>query len=252
MKSQPGVQTRTGEVSYHPDVSELPSMMRRVGTKKVVIVHHEDTDSEERHEVEAHIQADTGYFPVETRIYEGDIVLVPDARGGTDRRLAAAVKVNDFGARDLEHTEVKWGQAPSPHVAAIRRLGLENLHPEVVAVASDLYTDGHYSQSIFEALKALEQRVRSQSRLDISGRELMARAFGADPPPIDLSVESGQSGRDEQEGLRLVFMGLIQGIRNPKGHALVTQDDPQRSLEYLGMISVLFRRLDDAAAKVAP
>jgi uncharacterized protein (TIGR02391 family) len=74
----------------------------------------------------------------------------------------------------------------------------------------------------------------------------MTRAFSGSPPPIDLSVETGQSGRDEQEGLRLVFMGALQGIRNPKGHELVKQDDPQRALEYLAMASLLFRRLDDA------
>lgn len=77
----------------------------------------------------------------------------------------------------------------------------------------------------------------------------MAKAFSGDPPPIDLSVELGQSGRDEQDGLRLMFMGVIQGIRNPKGHELVKQDDPQRALEYLATVSVLLRRLDDAKAK---
>ena len=79
----------------------------------------------------------------------------------------------------------------------------------------------------------------------------MNKAFAGSPPPIDLSVEVGQSGRDEQEGLRFVCMGMIQGIRNPKGHELVRQDDPHRALEYLGAVSVLFRRLDDAAAKAS-
>jgi uncharacterized protein (TIGR02391 family) len=114
-----------------------------------------------------------------------------------------------------------------------------------------MFVDGHYSQAVFEALKALEGRVRKQSGLDLSGRDLMNKAFAGSPPPIDLSVEAGQSGRDEQEGLRFVLMGMIQGIRNPKGHELVRQDDPQRALEYLGAVSVLFRRLDDAAAKAS-
>jgi uncharacterized protein (TIGR02391 family) len=129
---------------------------------------------------------------------------------------------------------------------------IENLHSEVIGAASDLFVDGHYAQAVFEALKALEQRVRRQGRLEGSGRDLMAKAFGGDPPRIDLAVWSGQSGRDEQEGLKLVFMGLMQGIRNPKGHEQVRQDDPQRALEYLGAVSVLFRRLDDAANSVEP
>jgi len=230
-------------------MSGLPSMMRQLGTKKVVIVHQEGTDSEERHEVDAHIQAESGFFAVETPIYEGDVVLIPDRRGGSDRRLAAKVKVNDYGSSRMQHTQVEWGRALAPRVVPVRRLGIEHLHPEVISAASDLFVDGHYSQAVFEALKALEQRVRRQGKLDGSGRGLMAKAFTGNPPAIDLSVESGQSGRDEQEGLRLVFMGLIQGIRNPKGHELVEQDNSQRALEYLGTASVLFRRLDDAAAK---
>lgn len=223
--------------------------MHRAGAKKVVIVHHEGTDSEERREVEAHIQADSGFFAVETPIYDGDVVLISDPRGGTDRRLAAKVKVNDYGPSRMQHTEVEWGRAPAPRAAPVRRLGLENLHPEIITAASDLFVDGHFSQAVFEALKALEQRVRRQSNLDGSGRARLAKAFTGHPPPIDLSVESGQSGRDEQEGLRLVFMGLIQGIRNPKGHEFVKQDDPQRALEYLGTVSALFRRLDDAGPR---
>ena len=74
----------------------------------------------------------------------------------------------------------------------------------------------------------------------------MARAFVGEPPPIDASIEQGQRGRDEQEGFRFIFMGVIQGIRNPKGHEMVAQDDPRRALEYLAPASVLFRRLDDA------
>jgi uncharacterized protein (TIGR02391 family) len=131
-------------------------------------------------------------------------------------------------------------------------LQIGNLHPEVVTVAGDLFANGHYAPAIFEAVKALEQRVRKQSHLDESGWDLMAKAFGGEHPAIDLSVESGQSGRNEQLGLRFVFMGLFQGVRNPKAHERVEQEDPQRTLEYLGMVSLLFRRLDDAVGKAEP
>jgi uncharacterized protein (TIGR02391 family) len=225
----------------------MPGFLSSFGTKKVVVLRAEGTDSEERFEVEGHVQAKSGFFAVDTPIYAGDVVLTPDPRGGVDRRLAARVDVNDNGPSDMHHTEVHWGHAaPPPRVAVVRRLRLENLHPDVVVASSDLFLDGHYSQAVFEALKALDRRVRKQSGLDLSGRELMTRAFAGDSPPIDLSIEDGQSGRDEQEGLRFMFMGVMQGIRNPKGHELVKQDDPQRALEYLGMASVLLRRLDDA------
>jgi uncharacterized protein (TIGR02391 family) len=133
-----------------------------------------------------------------------------------------------------------------------RGLGIENLHPAVVAVAGGLFVQGFYADAIRNAVVALELRVQRQSKLgETSGVTLMKQAFEGDPPPIDLSWESGISGKNEQQGLQLVFMGLMKAIRNPKSHRLVEQDDPQRALEYLGMVSVLFRRLDDAEGKVA-
>lgn len=226
-----------------------PSIFQ-TGSDRVVIVKHEGTQAEERHSVDANIQARKGYFEVDAPIHEGDIVLVEDPRGGIDRRIAKDVLVHKApGAAmaSMAHIEVVWGRAPAVRAAPVRRLGLENLHRDVIAVASDLFVDGHYSQAVFEALKALEARVREQSGLELSGRDLMARALSGDPPPIDIASESGQSGRDEQEGFRLMLMGVMQGIRNPKGHSRVKQEDPQRALEYLAVVSILFRRLDDAA-----
>ncbi len=224
----------------------LPKGMRDLGVKTVTVIHGEGSDDEERFEVEAHIQPASGMFAVNAPVHGGDVVEFEDPRGGTTRRIAANVAVYDVGPSEVQHIEVDWRAAPPLRVAAVRRLGIEGLHTEVLAAASDLFADGHYSQAIFEALKALERRVRLQSGVDKSGRDLMTAAFGGNPPPIDVSVETGQSGKDEQEGFRFVFMGVVQGIRNPKGHELVKQNDPQRALEYLALVSVLFRRLDDA------
>jgi len=147
------------------------SFLSGFDTKRVVVLHAVGTDSEERFEVEGQIQAKSGFFAIDAPIYVGDIVVVPDPRGGEDRRLAAKVDVNDNGPADMRHMQVHWSDVPPSRVAVVRRLGLENLHPEVVAVASDLFVDGHYSQAVFEALKALDRRVRKQSGLDLSGRE---------------------------------------------------------------------------------
>lgn len=129
------------------------------------------------------------------------------------------------------------------------RLTLEGLHPEIIAAAGALFSDGHYSAAIFEAFKAVEVRVRKQSGIDASGRDLMAKALGGDSPPISVASTSGRSGQDEQEGFKFIFMGTMQGIRNPKGHELIQQTEPEPTLEYLAFASLLMRRLDDAAAQ---
>lgn len=188
-----------------------PWVSRTLRHEEGTVIRHEGTDSEARFEVDAHVQPKKGFFAVDTPIYEGDVVVVPDPRGGVDRRIAKLVEVFDHGPKNMQNTEVTWGKAPPSRTAPVRRLALEKLHPEVIAAASDLFVDGHYSQAVFESLKALEQRVRDQSGLDGSGRDLMTKAFSGNLPPIDVSIEAGQSGRDEQEGLRFVFHGNDPG-----------------------------------------
>ncbi len=233
---------------YHRRVS----ILQRVGAEPVTIIHAEGSEQETRIEVEAHIQPEMGFFEVDAPVYEGDVVLVPDPRGGgggVERRLAGTVNVYNVGPAHMRHTEVTWAKAPPERhpVSPLRRLALENLHPEIVDASGDLFADGHYAPAILEAFKRVELRVRSQSGMAGSGQELMSRAFSGDPPAIDVRVEAGQSGEDEQEGFRFLFMGAVRGIRNPKAHEAISQIDPQRTLEYLGLASILMRRLDDAA-----
>lgn len=142
----------------------LPSIARAHGTKKVTIIHLEGTEDETRFETEAMVQPRSGFFDVTTPVYEGDTIEFADPRGGVDRKIAAEVKVNDMGSRQLRHTEVVWGKAPAPRSAPVRRLALENLHTEVVSAASDLFADGHYESAVSEAFKSLEGRLSTHPR----------------------------------------------------------------------------------------
>jgi hypothetical protein len=97
------------------------------GTQKVLVIHCEGTPQEMQFETEAHIQSKAGFFEVETPIYENDVVVLDDPRGGKDRRLAKEVLVHSsvpaYAAR-MKHIEVKWGPAPLPPrpVATVRDL----------------------------------------------------------------------------------------------------------------------------------
>lgn len=228
----------------------LPAAMRRMGVKKVVIVHAEGTEDESRTEVEAHIQAESGFFGTSTPIYEGDIVEVADPRGGIDRRLAAKVNVNDFGSRSLQHTQVFWGSAPAPRTAPVRRLSIENLHPEVMRAASDLFADGHFAAAVQEAYKSIDLRVKKLTGLNQSGTPLMGTAFSPKAPLLDVARASGTSGQDEREGFVALFRGAMLGVRNPNAHELLRNEDPQEAIEYLGFASLLHRRLDFAETKL--
>lgn len=229
-----------------------PHIFQTFGSEQVTVVHNPGTDDESRTDVEAHIQPQAGFFAVDTPIYEGDVVELDDPRGGRDRRLVREVRINNpRGAafNGMEHIEVKWGKAPAPRIAPVRRLTVENLHPDVIRAAGALFADGHLESAVSEAFKSLDVRIRELIGSAQSGTKLMGEAFGGAAPRIDVSESAGQSGRDEQEGFAALFRGSMLGVRNPKAHELFKATDPQRALEYLGLASLLHRRLDDAVVR---
>jgi uncharacterized protein (TIGR02391 family) len=116
-----------------------------------------------------------------------------------------------------------------------------------------LFADGHYSQSIFEAFKRVNDEVKAVSGLrDKDGKDLMANAFSKQGAVIRLNPLNTQYDRDEQEGFKFLFMGSMQGIRNPKAHDNVVQDDPHKTLEYLGLASLLMKCLEERQAPEKP
>src|SRR5262249_17401769 len=120
-------------------------------------------------------------------------------------------------------------------------LTVEGLHPRVIAVAGQLYHDGHYREAILNAYIALVEEVKRRTGLSADNTGLMQSAFSEKNPRLIVSDD-----RDEQLGFMWLFSGAVMGIRNPKAHRLVPQNDPQRALEWLAFASVLFRVLDNA------
>ena len=119
------------------------------------------------------------------------------------------------------------------------------LHSSIIYTSKRLFSDGYYSQAIFEACKLLNKHVQEVSRVSADGKNLMLTAFSPNNPKIRLNKLSDQSDRDEQEGFMHIFAGTMQGVRNPKGHDLIVLKDAYRALEYLGLVSLLFKRLDE-------
>lgn len=119
------------------------------------------------------------------------------------------------------------------------------IHPRVRNECESLFATGHYSEAIRKAFTVLEVMVREKSRLDKSGKALMGEVFRLNEPIIRLNGLGDQSERDEQEGFMFLFMGSMEGIRNPKSHDLIDQRDPIRTLEYLAIASLLARRVDE-------
>lgn len=120
------------------------------------------------------------------------------------------------------------------------------LHPDVKRVSGRLLANGHASQAIFEAFKAVNVRVKRMSSLADDGKSLMAKAFSEKDPVLRINEGKDRSDSDEQEGFKLIFMGAMQGIRNPKSHEVLDDVSLERAAEYLSLASLLMRRLDEA------
>jgi uncharacterized protein (TIGR02391 family) len=116
-----------------------------------------------------------------------------------------------------------------------------NFHPAIVNASKSLFETKHYAQAIFEAFKAVNNFVKDKTQLSLDGKDLMAQVFKEDIPIIKLNVLKSKSDKDEQEGFKFIFMGSMLGIRNPKAHDDIIQRDPYRTIEYLGLASLLIK-----------
>jgi uncharacterized protein (TIGR02391 family) len=133
----------------------------------------------------------------------------------------------------------------TPRNTNLKLFNARKLHPAVIFLSKNLFRDGYYSQAIFESCKALDKRVQKDSGLQTNGKSLMSTAFSKNNPKIKLNNNQSQSDLDEQEGFMYIFMGVMQGVRNPKGHDVLNIKDPHRALDYLSLISLLLKRLDE-------
>jgi uncharacterized protein (TIGR02391 family) len=120
------------------------------------------------------------------------------------------------------------------------------LHPDVRAATVRYIESDRIEVAIPEAFKALRNRVKEMSGLEIDTNDIMAKAFVTDNPPIRLVALTTQTGRDTQAGLRFIFMGTALAIRNRGAHELLEPMPDEEAFEELGLISMLFRCLDRA------
>jgi len=89
----------------------------------------------------------------------------------------------------------------------LRDARLAALHPDVLAVSEQLFRDGHRAAAVFEASKALNNRVKKMANLNSDGMGLMSSAFKDDQPALVLADLAPQTGKDIQSGYRFLFMG---------------------------------------------
>lgn len=99
---------------------------------------------------------------------------------------------------------------------------------------------------MLDASVALVNFVKEKSRKhDLEGAPLMTTVFSKNRPVLSFNDLTDKSDEDEQEGMMHLFMGAVLGLRNPRAHTLL-DDSPEMALEYIALISLLAKRVDQA------
>jgi uncharacterized protein (TIGR02391 family) len=197
-----------------------------------------------------------GFFKTEKTFKEIKDELTKQEYNSTDSTIYSAIKRANFLSKKGSVGHYRYIQKCKSHnnrtsdpkiVSGSTILSDVGIHPRIIKVSGQLFTDGHYSLAIFEAFKGVNNYVKEKSGLtNNDGRDLMAQAFKLSSPKLRWSKLLTESEKNEQEGFMLLFMGAIVGIRNPKAHDHVVQMDKVKTIEYLAFASLLIKRVDEA------
>jgi uncharacterized protein (TIGR02391 family) len=155
--------------------------------------------------------------------------------------------VRSIGAEAVgpPHAATETAEHEEPHPFETR-----NIHPDLPAKVRELFDDGYWEQSVFEAFKFIEKEVKRISGIrGKTGYQLMMDAFNESSPNVQLNGLATESEIDEQKGFKFIFAGAATGIRNPRGHEVDIGDTPDEALDYLALASLLLRRLDAAGLR---
>jgi len=80
-------------------------------TVPVTLIKNAGQPNESRQIVQCSVQPKKGFFELNAPVYEGDIVELPDPRGGVRQLYVAEVNIVGQGS-ELGHIEVSWGKPP--------------------------------------------------------------------------------------------------------------------------------------------
>jgi len=109
-----------------------------------------------------------------------------------------------------------------------------------------LFERGDYGLAVEEGYKYLESMVRTRSGLQLTGADLMRKAFSLSAPKLKLTPLKSMSDKSEQIGYMDILAGCMTGIRNPRAHTHGFLDKPLIALELLALANHLSRRVSAA------
>jgi len=95
------------------------------------------------------------------------------------------------------------------------------IHPAIVSVARDKFNAKKYANSVFDAMKEIELKVKEKAgpfENILFGSKLMQKVFSVNKPLLFLADLNTVTGHDTQNGYLQIFSRTMKGIRNPMAH----------------------------------
>lgn len=133
-------------------------------------------------------------------------------------------------------------------IALIERL---DLHEALADDCLEMFRDGHFNEAVRKALERFEKRIQTAiNDHSTIGKALMGKAFNRDNPLIPINASKTSNDLSEQEGFMHLTMGAMSGLRNLYSHGDVDQMSVTDSIERLGFVSLLFKRIDKALKNI--
>ena len=86
------------------------------------------------------------------------------------------------------------------------------------------YESENYTGAIIDAIFKLTDTIRNKTGLECDGANLIGQAFGGEDPQIKLNKLQTNSEKDIQKGIQEILRGIYTGIRNPRSHDAMIDD----------------------------
>lgn len=194
-------------------------------------------------------------FSVDADVEVGDEVteILPNGKKKTMRLREVQVFQSPFGTGSLDHTGAKYDVVSGK--AALRQptpVSLPGLHGLISAASGSQIATSHYDDAVFNAFKAVEDRVKTLTGHTEIGKRLMTAVFNEQNPQLDITSRNADPGQkaDEREGFKFLFMGGAQALRNTRGHGPSLGTGEQEAMQMLATASLLMRALDRAEIRI--
>jgi uncharacterized protein (TIGR02391 family) len=157
---------------------------------------------------------------------------------------------NDILKHDLPDVQRNIEKLAKAGQEENKPVGFEDmLHPVITAKCLPLFMDGHLREAVVNGVIAVYDMIRERTKSTLDGNALAGHAFGLENGKLIFSEVDTETGQNDQKGFLQIYQGVYTGVRNVKSHSLTHDLNEQKAAQYLVMLSLLARRVEECKAR---